>query len=360
MIRPLAAACAVTLLMLWRLVIPTDASAPAAPPIPGIAAACLPPCPVLDPGLIPADTEIVLAAVGDIMLARSVGRALERNGAASPFAAVVDYLANADVTVGNLECAVAASGQPQRKSYTFRAPPVAAQVLAAAGFDVVSMANNHAMDYGADALLESLALLGAAGVRVVGAGADAEAAHRPAILDVRGLRLAFLAYVNVPVEYGGFDTRRWEAGEDRPGLAWGSAAAIERDVAQARRQADLVIVLLHSGYEGRTAPNRVQQELARAAIDAGAALVIGSHPHVLQGMERYGRGWIAYSLGNFVFDGFSGISNQSAILRVTLDRQGVRRIEWIPVVIRSGRPQPATPPVREEILRRIERLSQVH
>ena len=119
--------------------------------------------------------------------------------------------------------------------------------------------------------------------------------------------------------------------------------------------ADVVIVLLHSGTEGSRTPNRIQGAAAHAAIDAGAALVIGSHPHVLQGVEHYGKGVIAYSLGNFVFDGFR--NNDSAILRVTLGREGVRELAWTPVVIRKGQPRVATGAQAAAILRRIESMT---
>src|SRR4029434_4851617 len=121
------------------------------------------------------------------------------------------------------------------------------------------------------------------------------------VLVAKGLRLAFLAYVDVPVERNGFDTATWEADSNAPGVAWARQARIAADVAEARRAADVVIVLLHSGSEGDSSPNGIQRAAAHTAIDAGATLVVGAHPHVLQGVERYGRGVIAYSLGNIVF-----------------------------------------------------------
>jgi poly-gamma-glutamate synthesis protein (capsule biosynthesis protein) len=247
-------------------------------------------------------------------------------------------LQSADVAVGNLECALGTGGKRARKSYTFLAPPEAAASLSGAGFDVLSLANNHSMDYGPQTLSETLRLLDASGIRHPGAGLDEAAAHRPAIVVVKGLRLAFLAYVNVPVEGTRFNTASWTARGDKPGVAWAELARIAADVTAARGQADLVVVLLHSGYENVRAPSTIQRAAAHAAIDAGAALVIGSHPHVLQGVEYYGNGVIAYSLGNFVFDGLYG-SGRTAILQVTLGRHGVYALRWIPVVLHRGRPQ---------------------
>jgi poly-gamma-glutamate synthesis protein (capsule biosynthesis protein) len=289
------------------------------------------------------------------MLARSIGGALIRDASNSPFARVAPILRQADVTVGNLECALGNRGKPARKSYTLRGPTAAAADLAGAGFDVLALANNHSLDYGPAALDETARLLDAAGVRHAGAGANEEAAHRPAVLEVKGFRLAFLAYVDTPAE-GRYAAATWSALGERPGVAWAKPGRIAADVAAARREADLVIVLLHSGYEGVQVPNKIQRQAAHAAIDAGAVLVIGSHPHVLQGVERYGNGVIAYSLGNFVFDGLYGRS-ETAILHVTMGREGVRAIDWTPVVLRRGRPQVASGRQAHAILRRIERLS---
>jgi poly-gamma-glutamate synthesis protein (capsule biosynthesis protein) len=199
-------------------------------------------------------------------------------------------------------------------------------------------------------------LLDAAGVRSVGTGRNRTEAHRPVLLNVKGMRLALLAYVNTPAE-GSYRRATWEATDERAGVAWGVADEIKAGVAAARAQADIVIVLLHSGSEGRDRPNATQRSLARAAIDGGAALVVGAHPHVLQGIERYGNGVIAYSLGNFVFDGFRRAANESAILRVALGREGVRDLAWTPVVIQRGRPQLAEGRQAQRILARIARLS---
>jgi poly-gamma-glutamate synthesis protein (capsule biosynthesis protein) len=132
---------------------------------------------------------------------------------------------------------------------------------------------------------------------------------------------------------------------------------IAADVAAAREAADLVIVLLHSGYEDQQTPNTIQRRAAHAAIDAGAALVLGSHPHVLQGVEYYNGGVIAYSLGNFVFDGLAGPRAESVIMNVTLTRDGVQSVEWTPVTLRSGRPFLATGNQAKAILAKLERLT---
>ena len=282
-------------------------------------------------------------AVGDLMLARAIGDRIQAQGPAVVFSGVAPVLAQADLLAGNLECVITDQGQPQPKSYTFRAPPAAVQALSATGFDVLSLANNHSMDYGIDGLADMVTRLRQAGVGAVGAGADAETARAPLIVTRNGLHVAFLAYVNVPVESRtDFDTRSWEAGVEKPGVAWAETDVISKDVTAAKTVADVVVVLLHAGIEGQGQVAPIQRTLAHAAVDAGAALVIGSHSHTLQPVERYKSGIIAYSLGNFVFDGFAIPSNYSAIFTATLTPLGVDTYAWVPVVVDHGFPRLAT------------------
>lgn len=282
--------------------------------------------------------RITLAAVGDVMMDRSVRYRIERSGPSVVFAGVREELRAADITVANLETSIGDVGSPRAKGYTFRSPPAAARALADGGIDVVSLANNHSLDFGPDALRQTMSLLTSSGVIAVGAGPDADSARRAHIVEVGGLRLAFLGFVDVPSEGPGFQRSTWEAGPDRPGVSWADVEGITLAVREAKDHADLVIVMLHSGVEGNTAPSSTQRAYARAAIDAGAALVLGSHPHVLQPVERYGAGVIAYSLGNFVFDGFDGIANTSAIFEAILTADGVESWTMIPVSIVDGLP----------------------
>lgn len=318
----------------------------------------------------PADGHpfVLLDAMGDFMLARGVAAQVQQHGFDWPFAAVRDRLASADLRYGNLEFALTDRGTQANKDYTFRAPPAEAQVLARAGIDVVDLANNHVLDYGAQGLSDTLAALDAAGVLHVGAGADDVAAHRPLLMTVNGVRIAWLAYANVPDDSGPshFVARSLEAGPGRPGVAWGTPDAVRRDVAAAKQQADVVIVALHAGLEYTDVPNAVQRDLAHAAIDAGAALVLGAHPHVLQGIEFYKGGVIAYSLGNFVFDydnsdrqtyGMAAV--QTVILRVALTKQGVAGLQVYPAIISatSFRPEPVYGQQARPVFDRLERLT---
>lgn len=326
------------------------------------------PPPTASPASTPAPPgQVTLAAVGDVMLGRGIATLIRERGPRYPWAEVAAVLREADITFANLEAPLTAVGSAQAKDFVFRAEPDSAQGLVWAGIDVVSLANNHTLDYGSEGLLATLEALRSVGVAYTGAGADGAAAHNPVVLTAKGLRVAFLAYVNVPDDsVSGFSTRRVAAGPATQGVAWGTAAAIRSDVARAREMADIVVVSLHSGYEYQEGPNQVQAELARAAVEAGAQLVLGHHPHVLQGLERRGGALIAYSLGNFIFDldatdyAQPGLpSTLSAILRVTLSREGVVDYQVVPVRINpdDGRPLLVEGEAARPVLERIERLS---
>lgn len=314
--------------------------------------------PILQSALAP-EPIIHLASVGDIMLDRGLGIVIQNGNLAYPFAKVAPLLQGADITVGNVESAMGDLGTPASKSYPFRAPPVAAEALALGGFDVVSLANNHGMDYGPEALLQAIDLLQAQGVAPIGAGANFDAAHAPHLTHVNGLSLAFLGYVNVPVEASSaFDTAVWTATETTPGLAWGYPDVIAADVTAVRPQADLVIVVLHSGYEYIEEPSEQQMAAAHAAIDAGADLVIGHHAHILQGIEYYNDGVIVYGLGNFAFE-IDG-PPETAVLNVWLDQDGVRSLELIPAIIQEGgAPRLAESWEAVPILRRVYFLTRI-
>jgi poly-gamma-glutamate synthesis protein (capsule biosynthesis protein) len=292
------------------------------------------------------------------MLGRSIAAAVDYSqDTAYPFRLVESLLNAPDaITVGNLECVLTERSAALDKRYRLPAPPSAVRALSFAGFDVLSLGNNHAMDYGAGGLADTLAALNAARIAHAGAGVSDSAARAPAMLERGGLKFAFLSYVNVPDSSGwNFKAESIRAGADQPGVAWADPEDIAADVRAARASADFVIVLLHSGIENNSLPNAVQRTAAHAAIDAGAALVLGAHPHVLQGVEYYHGGLIAYSLGNFVFD---MQVNLSAILRLWVGPDGVRAYAWEPVyIVGVGRPRPAAPAVVARVLENLKRLT---
>lgn len=279
---------------------------------------------------------VSLAIVGDIMLADAPGKRLAQgHDPFAPFAALLDA---ADIRVGNLECVVATRGVAEpKKPYTFRAHPRVLAVLKR-HFDALGLANNHSGDFGPAAFGEMLDLLERDKLPYFGGGRNLAAAHRPLIVERNGLRIALLGYVE-------FFPRSFEADYDKPGVAWSEDEQVRLDIATARTQyhADLVIPVMHWGIEQEPSASPRQRQLARVMIDAGADAVIGGHPHVTQDFEQYRGKPIVYSLGNFVFDGFTDDDNNTGwLLRLELDRDGVR--SWRTVIgkiDRYGTPHPA-------------------
>jgi poly-gamma-glutamate synthesis protein (capsule biosynthesis protein) len=301
-----------------------------------------------------------LMAVGDLSFAGQVGQTLVARGGVYPFGDVVDYFNQADIVMGNLECVVSRRGAPwPRKAIHMRAPLASANALVAGGFDLVTVANNHALDYGAPAFLDTMAALNQHHLGHVGGGSNYAAAHAPLILVRNGLRVAILGYVLPFFGPPHFNTRAWAAGSASPGLALGTPSVVAADVRAARQQADVVVVNVHGGNELHLQPNNKIRALADAAINAGAALVVGHHPHLLQGYHPGNHTLIAYSMGNFVFDPFDWFptrTKDSAILDVTLGADGVESYRWIPVVVQDGAPRPA---VGAEIPRILGEIPQI-
>ena len=293
-------------------------------------------------GLLPltpvsaAEPSVSIAFVGDIMLDETPGKVIKSGR--DPFAPFASILDSADIRIGNLECVVATKGTAQAdKPYTFRAHPRTLQVLKR-HFDAVALANNHSGDFGPVAFAQMLGLLENQGIAYFGGGRDLAQAHRPLIIERNGLRVALLGYNE-------FFPRSFEADTDKPGIAWSEDEQIRLDIglARSRYRADLVIPVMHWGWEHEPLAGKRQRQLARLMIAAGADAVVGGHPHVIQDVEQYQGKPIIYSLGNFVFDGFTDPDNTTGwLLRMELDRQGVRG--WRTVSARidhEGTPHPA-------------------
>ena len=299
----------------------------------------------------------VLTAVGDVILGRKVDERMAKyRDYLSPFRDVAAELSAADVAVANLETPLSDRVVPSHdpKTLAFATSTRAIPGLRLAGIDAVSLANNHSLNCGPEPFVDTLAALESAGVKHFGGGRTREDARRPAIVEARGLRFAFLGYDDVAGRY-------YAAGERTPGIAPLDLPEVVADVRAARQVADVVVPYFHWGTEYTSVPTQRQREVAHAAVDAGAALVLGSHPHWVQAVEFHRGAFIAYSLGNFVFDqDWSTETQQGVILKTTWLNGRLVAVDFLPVrIFDQHRPRILAADSGEgrEIIQRIIRAS---
>lgn len=289
------------------------------------------------PGIVPATPKgaplVHLGFVGDIMLARQVETKINTVGGSDyrfPFVRVKKTLERYHVLFGNLEGPISDKGSDRGSLYSFRMNPRTIEGLTYAGFDVLSVANNHSGDWGKEAFIDTLYRLEDAPISYVGGGLNEERAYRHIIETVGETRIAYLAFSQFGKNY-------FEARGPFLGLAVIDRAKIKAGIARARQDADIVVVSFHFGDEYQKESNDYQREIARAAIDFGADLVVGHHPHVVEPLERYERGYIAYSLGNFVFDqDFSLETMSGALLDIVIEHKAIRNATLLPVTLNSS------------------------
>ena len=293
------------------------------------------------PDLPAGSTERIrwIGAVGDVMPARGVDSALiAPGGLQRVFGDTLPFLQGLDLLAGNLEAAATTGGTRAVKSYTFRFDPRALGSLAAAGFSYFSAANNHTFDFGSIGFLDTVENLQRAGIATSGAGDTAAAASRPAVLKIGSTEVRVLSFADYPADRKGFDGRvSARAAADRAGELW-----LDEDGLAAARRAfspgSFNIALVHGGDEWSTAPTDEQKRGYRELVTDGADLVIGSHPHVLQGLEARNGRLIAYSLGNFLFPGMEGTpgGERSMILAVGILGRRIVSLRFVPVRLNAG------------------------
>ena len=270
-----------------------------------------------------------LALAGDTMLGRGVADALSRDPTALVADPVASVMRECDLCILNLECCVSARGRrwpAPNKPFFFRAPPRAVELLAHLGVDCVTLANNHALDYGEEALLDTIDHLRAAGIGWVGAGADIEAARAPRVLQAGGTRLIVVAFSDHPAEFA--------AAQGRAGIAYargpGDQQWVHDAIAAARQSGDPVLVTPHWGPNMNTEPTRHVRAAAAGLLKAGATVVAGHSAHVFHGTS----GAILYDLGDFLDDYAThpALRNDLGLLwLVDIDNSGRSRVEGLPL-----------------------------
>lgn len=300
--------------------------------------------------------DLVISAVGDIMLDGTARPVMAEQGYDYPFVKMIPYFAGAQIIIGNVEGPLTNRGTPEQdKTFVFRSPPdKVSAALKEAGFNVASLANNHTLDYGAEGLTQTIEALDKVNILHVGAGADLAAARQPAILQFNGQRVAMLAYsMTLPENFF--------AGPGKAGTAFGHEAHVRADIQAARERADIVLVSFHWGQEGKTTLRDYQTHLGHIAIDAGASAVIGHHPHILQGIEQYKDGIILYSLGNFTFGSYSMKSSRSAVAQLRFRNARLQSVRLFPINVNNFeiqfQPQPLTGRSADAVIDELRRLS---
>jgi poly-gamma-glutamate synthesis protein (capsule biosynthesis protein) len=295
---------------------------------------------------------VTVTGGGDVMGDRTVRTALAAQGS-SFLVDIKPIFAASDFGFINLESPLTNAGDPEAwKDIVFRGDPRLAPALAQSGVNVVTMANNHAVDQGDSGLLDTLALCQKHGIAVVGAGPSLGVARRATIVQRNGLDVAFLGYTDVlPSGYPATPTS--------PGTAPGRSDpdAVQAAIAAAAARADYTFVAWHWNLEFTTAPGSLETSEAKAAIDAGADVVFAHHPHVLQGLQEYNGGLICYSLGDLVFDNCTGPQAQTVLVTTTVSEQTIEAT-LTPVQLDSyGKPSVATGANGLSILQRVKSCS---
>ncbi|WP_380280983.1 CapA family protein [Kitasatospora purpeofusca] len=267
------------------------------------------------------DGSITVAFAGDVHFEGRTEARLAVQPPETALGPIAKTLSAADLAVLNLETAITDRGAPEPKTYTFRTSPKALTALKDSGVDVVSLANNHAVDFGADGLTDTLAAKASSPVPIVGFGRNAQEAYAPYVATVRGVKVAVVAASQVE----DLTNQKWRAGANKPGIASAlDTAALLRAVEEAKRQAPVVLVYLHWGDEGKACPTGAQTAVAKKLATAGATAVVGTHAHTMLGAGMLGDTYIGYGFGNFLWYGTSNYANsdETGVTTLTVSPAG--------------------------------------
>lgn len=275
-----------------------------------------------------------IIAVGDILLDRGVGEYIEESGYDYPYAGIKEEIIKGDIAIANLECPLTDSGNAvlKRPELIFKGSKLNGSALKGAGFNLLNLANNHTMDQGREGLTNTIKVLKSSGIVTLGAGMTRSEARKPVFIEKGNTRIGFLGYSDFPPEGYMYD-------ENKADVARVDMKSLGEEVKAAREQCDFLVVSFHWGKEFDFYPGDRQREMAHAAVENGAGLIIGHHPHVLQRVEEYKGKLIFYSLGNFVFDRqLPKGTDESVIIDITVDGGGWKETRIIPVSIEDCKP----------------------
>lgn len=281
------------------------------------------------------EETVVLSFGGDVMFDRGVSKRIDRYGIHSLFTGIKEYLCKADISLINLECPLTVVDAPAEKEHIFKGKPVFAETICDAGITHVNLANNHTFDHGSQGLLETLSALESHGVEPIGIKRGDSAPCTPKIVIKNGFRIAFFASNLVVAE---------ASPKERTLLCTICDSSLVSTIEgfHADNPDVYVVVSLHWGFEFMEFPTSAQTKLAKELINAGADIIVGHHPHVIQPIEFYKNGLILYSLGNLVFDQQSPWTSRSMIVSVKLSHNGIASIDIYPLKILNCCPMPCS------------------
>ncbi|SIS49125.1 CapA family protein [Salimicrobium flavidum] len=302
----------------------------------------------------PEEEPVTLTFTGDVLFEQSTVNTVEKFGYSFPFQHVKETFRKDDLTFVNLETPITERGEKEEKLYNFRAEAEALDGMQEAGIDAFSLANNHTLDYSRTGLEDTLQAMEGRNLPYIGAGEDKQEAYKGWKTEIKGETIHFLAFSRVLPEVS------WYAREDRSGIASGyQVERMERLIEEAEQTSDHVIVQIHWGDERQTEFQPEEEQIAHRMVDAGADVIVGHHPHVMQGFEYYEDGFIAYSLGNFLFPDY--VEKETAYtgyLQIRIKNDDIQP-SFVPMYIKDDQVIPA--PNEERALERLrKRSSNIH
>ena len=288
------------------------------------------------------------------MMGRHIGKVMKKRGHIYPFMNLVSPFKGAHIVFANLESIPGDSKDKiyfKEKLYNFIAPLSLTTTLKKVGFTVFNLSNNHAMDYGVNPISKTRRALAKDGIASFGAGKDLKEARAPSLINIKGVTFGFLGYSNG-------HSRRIYATEKRGGVVPYEMKLMKEDIKSLKEKAQVVVISLHWGIEYEHYPSEEQVEMARELIDAGADLILGHHPHVMQGIEIYKGKLIAYSMGNFLFDQKHGDTGNSFMLSLKFSGRHLKKVRVEPLDrFKSYFPRRASGARRGEILASLRKMS---
>jgi poly-gamma-glutamate synthesis protein (capsule biosynthesis protein) len=267
-------------------------------------------------------------ATGDLNLAHWITPIIDKKGIDFPFKYIKNQLYLADLVFSNLESPFCDNGEPYPKNFVFKVPEKHVKVLKSGNINMISLANNHILDYGLQCLSSTIKILQNQEIYFAGAGIDFKNAYKPAIFAINGLKFAFFAYSMTLPKY-------FFATDSTGGTAYPKKKILKDSISFYNNKVDFIIVSFHWGEELTELPKEYQQNFAHLAIDYGADVILGHHPHVLQGIEIYNNKFIIYSLGNFIFASFSNKAVNSIILDLNFSKKGITNFKVIPINVNN-------------------------